>query len=75
MPDEAESEQQNLLDIITELEERFPGVTGYVLHENGSLRQHVNIFLDDRIVLDRTTLSDSLEGVSEIYFMQALSGG
>jgi hypothetical protein len=28
LPDVAETEQQNLLDIITELEGRFPGMTG-----------------------------------------------
>ena len=75
LPQTAESNKNSLTDIIAELEQLHPGFAGYVIHENGCLRKHVNIFLDDRIVVDREQLSDDLEGVKQIYFMQALSGG
>ena len=57
------------------LNERYPGVTDYILHETGEIRQHVNIFVGERIMSDRRELSDSLDGVDEVSIMQALSGG
>ena len=75
LPNSVTTELKSLPKIIDEIDQSFSGFTGYVVHENGSLRQHVNVFLDDRIVVDREKLSDDLDGVKEIYFMQALSGG
>jgi molybdopterin synthase sulfur carrier subunit len=66
---------ETVRDIVDALESSFPGVSGYLLHENGKLRQHVNLFLDDRMVSDREGLSDTLENTKTIYVMQALSGG
>ena len=75
LPDQTQSAKESLPEVIRDLDDRFTGLANYLVHENGSLRQHVNIFLDQRIVMDRQTLSDDLEGVKEIFFMQALSGG
>ena len=65
----------SLHDIFKEIENDYPGLTGYVLDERGSLRRHVNIFIDGKMINDRTLLSDSFSANSEIYIMQALSGG
>jgi hypothetical protein len=48
---------------------------GYILDDRGRLRQHVVIFIDGRPISDREQLSDSVTATSEIYVMQALSGG
>jgi len=48
---------------------------GYVLDERSHLRQHVVIFIDGRPIGDRFELSDAVTESSEIYVMQALSGG
>lgn len=48
---------------------------GYVLDEQGRLRKHVNIYVDGRPVRDRLRLSDPVAPGSEIYVLQALSGG
>jgi molybdopterin converting factor small subunit len=61
--------------ILEEIEASHPGLRSYVLDEQGRLRQHVNIFIDGTMVKDRTTLSDPFTENSEIYIMQALSGG
>lgn len=61
--------------VLEEMEARYPGVRSYVLDEQGKLRQHVNIFIDGALIKDRTTLSDPFSENSEIYIMQALSGG
>jgi hypothetical protein len=46
-----------------------------VLDERGVLRKHMTIFVDGRQLADRDGLSDRVEPRSEIYVMQALSGG
>ncbi len=52
-----------------------PRARGYVLDEQGALRKHMAIFLDGRMVLDRTGLSDTVQPDAKLYVMQALSGG
>jgi len=52
-----------------------PRLRGYVLDDQDCLRQHVVVFVDDRMVSDRLHLSDHVRDDSEIFVMQALSGG
>lgn len=75
LPDSFECDCRTVREVLESLENAFPGVSGYLIHENGQLRQHVNVFLDDAMVTDRQNLSDSLEEVREVAIMQALSGG
>jgi molybdopterin converting factor small subunit len=64
-----------LAEILNEIEVSYPGVRSYLLDEQGNLRKHVNIFIDGTIIRDRTELSDPFTENSEIYIIQALSGG
>lgn len=48
---------------------------GYVLDEQGRLRKHVNIYVDGELIADRLRLSDPVRPTSEIFVLQALSGG
>ncbi len=48
---------------------------GYVLDDQNRLRQHMVIFIDGQPITDRNRLSDAVTESSEIYVMQALSGG
>lgn len=48
---------------------------GYVVDEHGRLRTHMVIFVDGKPVLDRVHLTDTVAEQSELYVMQALSGG
>jgi hypothetical protein len=62
----------------TALEAAFevnPRLRGYVLDEQGHLRQHVAIFIDGLRVRDRVTLDDALRPDSSVHVLQALSGG
>lgn len=52
-----------------------PRLRGYVLDERGVLRKHMVVFIDGRQITDRVGLSDTLGARSEVYVMQALSGG
>ena len=64
-----------LAEILNEIELNHPGVRSYLLDEQGYLRKHVNIFIDGTIIKDRTALGDLFSENSEIYIIQALSGG
>lgn len=66
---------ESLPQILQVLEEKHPGLRNYIVDERGVLRQHVNIFIDGDLIHDRENLSDKLGPKSEIYIMQALSGG
>jgi len=52
-----------------------PALLYYLLDEQGRLRRHVAIFVDGRRIRDRDTLADPLQDSSEVYVVQALSGG
>jgi sulfur carrier protein ThiS len=52
-----------------------PRLRGYVLDEQGRLRQHVAVFVGGELVRDRTRLTDKVAASQDIFVMQALSGG
>ncbi len=52
-----------------------PRLRGYVLDDQGALRRHMSVFVDGEQIVDRERLSDPVRAASEIYVMQALSGG
>jgi len=47
----------------------------YILDDQDQLRTHIHIFVDGEMIKDRVTLSDPIKESSELYVMQALSGG
>jgi hypothetical protein len=48
---------------------------GYVLDDQGRLRQHMAIFIDGGQIRDRDDLSDGVPAGAVIDLVQALSGG
>lgn len=60
------------------LEDAFtanPALRGYVLDDQGHLRENVVIFIDGRRATDRIGLDDPLAPDSMVYVLPALSGG
>ena len=55
--------------------ESNPRLRGYVVDEHGALRKHMTVFVAGETIRDRTTLSDPVGPDTEVYVMQALSGG
>jgi hypothetical protein len=53
----------------------FPVARGYVLDDQGRLRRHIAIFIDGELLTDKSNLDLPVAAGSEIYVMQALSGG
>ena len=62
-------------EVVAVLERKHPGISSYLLTEQGSLRNHVNIYLQNTLVSDRQQLSDSVGENDEVLIYQALSGG
>jgi sulfur-carrier protein len=52
-----------------------PRLETYVLDDQGALRKHMRILVDGLAVTDRVLLADVVMPTSEIWVMQALSGG
>jgi len=52
-----------------------PALRDYIVDEQGALRKHVAIFIDDEQLRDRDNLDQSVMADAEIYVVQALSGG
>ena len=52
-----------------------PRLRGYVLDDQGRLRQHVVVYIDGERIEDPVGLGDAVGSNAEVYVMQALSGG
>ena len=62
-------------DVLNQVEMQYPGISSYLTDETGSLRKHVNIFLQGDLIKDRSALSDPVKRTDELLIFQALSGG
>ena len=47
----------------------------YILDDQAGLRKHMTVLVDGKRVSDLAGLSDAVQPKSEVYVMQALSGG
>jgi sulfur carrier protein ThiS len=52
-----------------------PLLRGYILDDQGHLRPNVVIFIDGRRIANARRLDDPLQAGSQVYILQALSGG
>lgn len=52
-----------------------PRLRGYLLDDAGTIRHHVAVFIDGRAIVDKRNLAVPLAPGTEVYLMQALSGG
>ncbi len=68
-------EGATVAEVVTALDQRWPGLAAYIVDEHGRLRKHVNIFIGDSLIYDREALQDRVEANSKVFIFQALSGG
>lgn len=66
---------KTVLDLIVQIESRYPGMKNYLLDNSGAVREHVNIFIGEEKIKDLHKLSDQLRDEDEVFILQALSGG
>lgn len=68
-------EGRTVLEALEALFEEFPTARTHLVDDEGTVRQHVAIFVDGNTILDRRHLSDPVSPGSEIFILQALAGG
>jgi len=69
---EVEAHGATLAELATDLDRRYPGIRFRMIDEQGSLRPHMRIFVNDQQARDLTT---PLDPGDEVHIVQALSGG
>jgi molybdopterin synthase sulfur carrier subunit len=70
-----ESKPQTVGEALEELWQLHLGLRDRVLNEQGELRRHVNIFLDNENIRRKEMLATPLSGHSEITILPSVSGG
>lgn len=70
-----EIEANTVAELVMLLDKTYPGLKAYLVEEQGSLRKHVNIFVNGTMIKDRINLSDRLLYNDQVNIIQALSGG
>ncbi len=74
VPDQ-QADGATVAEVLADVFADYPRARPYILDEHGCMRKHVVIFVDGKIIRDRVKLSDQVRSDSEVYVMQALSGG
>jgi molybdopterin synthase sulfur carrier subunit len=72
---EREVTATNVREALERVFESAPALRDYILDESSALRKHVVVYVGGRRVVDRTQLAEPISPDSEIYVLQALSGG
>ena len=67
-----ESQGTTVAELLADLDRQFPGIRFRMVDEQGQLRTHMKVFVNQDATRDLTT---SVRGTDEVTIMQALSGG
>ena len=67
-----EADGSTVDELLLDLDARYPGLRFRVVDEQGRLRKHMKVFVNEESARDLTTAIDQSD---EIVLMQALSGG
>ena len=70
-----EAEGGTVREILNKVFESNDRLRTYILDDQAALRKHMTILVDGKRVRDLSGLSDAVLPKSEVYVMQALSGG
>lgn len=66
---------RSVREVLEAIFDSQPEARGYILDDQGAVRSHVVIFLNNTPIVDRKDLCDVVQDEDELYIMQALSGG
>jgi len=66
---------QTISQLIESINMKYPGIKNYLIDDQNILRNHVNIFVNETMIVDRIKLQDKIYENDNIFIMQALSGG
>jgi molybdopterin synthase sulfur carrier subunit len=62
-------------EIITALDQAFPGLRFHLCHETGELRPYVNIFLERENIRYLEGLDTAVEAGATLHILQSVAGG
>jgi len=65
----------SVAEVLRSVDAIASGFSDYVLDDHGALRRHVNISVNNNILIDRKTLSDHVPDDGTVYIFQSLTGG
>jgi sulfur carrier protein ThiS len=74
-PPDQRVEAETLKEILEKLFVQHPKLRDYVVDEQGMLRQHIALFIDGEMIGRSDSMEISLSDRSEVFVMQAISGG
>ncbi|MBM3675898.1 MAG: MoaD/ThiS family protein [Actinobacteria bacterium] len=69
---EVEASGATVGEVLEHLDRQYPGIRFRMVDEQGRVRPHMKVFVDDEAVRD---LEASVSDAHEVTIMQALSGG
>jgi molybdopterin synthase sulfur carrier subunit len=73
--DKVEMEGENLGELISSLESKYPGMKERLLDENGELRYFVNLYLNNEDVRFLEGLKTAVKSGDEVSIVPAVAGG
>ncbi len=68
-------EGSTIADILRQLESEYPGLSGQVLGEDGTLRRFVNVYVNDDDVRYLSELDTPVKSGDEVSIIPAVAGG
>jgi len=71
----ANTEGGTVRDVLDRVFAENPRLRSYILDDQGRLRQHVQIYVNNERIADRVELSDPVGARDEVFVFQALTGG
>ena len=74
-PESALVEGTTVAEALSALAGEVPQIRKFVLDDQGRLRRHVNVFVNEAMVRDRERLSDCLADGDRVHILAAVSGG
>jgi len=69
---EVQADGATVLELLADLDRRFPGIRFRMIDEQDAVRPHMRIFVNGEQVWD---LNAALTSSDEVHILQALSGG
>ena len=70
-----EAEAKDLKELIDRLEARFPGLRASILDEQGRIRPHLNLYLNELDIERLDGLATMLHPGDEVAIVPAIAGG
>jgi molybdopterin synthase sulfur carrier subunit len=70
-----EVQGSTLTEVLTEVEQRFPGIRTGIFEHSGNLRRFINIYVDGEDVRFLSELATPVRDGAEIAIVPAIAGG